>query len=205
MFEKTPWRRACNPLWYSYLGNPMDRGAWRATVHVTKNEMQLKLLGMHACTLSSQPGWAHSQPTLEKGGLIPTPAQALASHFSSSCLSPLICKVSGWPGDSPGPLLSQQPGRLTLSQHILWQPCASPGLILGCEFRSWNCAGRREPTGGKWVLIPPLLLLPVRPPVHRCPGPQFHHLNNKEVRRPHVRGTVGLLAMLGKVLSLFTC
>ena len=22
------------PLQYSYLGNPMDRGAWRATVHV---------------------------------------------------------------------------------------------------------------------------------------------------------------------------
>ena len=22
-----------NPLWYSCLGNPMDRGAWRGTVH----------------------------------------------------------------------------------------------------------------------------------------------------------------------------
>ena len=28
-----------NPLQYSCLGNPMDRGAWRATVHgVTKNQ-----------------------------------------------------------------------------------------------------------------------------------------------------------------------
>ena len=27
-----------NPLQYSCLGNPMDRGAWRATVHgITKN------------------------------------------------------------------------------------------------------------------------------------------------------------------------
>ena len=27
-----------NPLWYSCLENPMDRGAWRATVHrVTKS------------------------------------------------------------------------------------------------------------------------------------------------------------------------
>ena len=26
-----------NPLWYSYLGNPMDRGAWQATGHgITK-------------------------------------------------------------------------------------------------------------------------------------------------------------------------
>ena len=28
-----------NPLWYSYLENPMDRGAWRAIAHrVTKNQ-----------------------------------------------------------------------------------------------------------------------------------------------------------------------
>ena len=27
-----------NPLWYSCLGNPMDRGAWQATVHrITKD------------------------------------------------------------------------------------------------------------------------------------------------------------------------
>ena len=31
-----------NPLQYSFLGNPMDRGAWWATVHgVTKNQIQL--------------------------------------------------------------------------------------------------------------------------------------------------------------------
>ena len=31
-----------NPLWYSCLGNPRDRGAWWATVHgVTKNQTQL--------------------------------------------------------------------------------------------------------------------------------------------------------------------
>ena len=30
--EKIPWRRAWNPLQYSCLENPMDRGAWRAGV-----------------------------------------------------------------------------------------------------------------------------------------------------------------------------
>ena len=31
-----------NPLQYSCLGNPMDRGAWQATVHgVTKSQTQL--------------------------------------------------------------------------------------------------------------------------------------------------------------------
>ena len=35
---KIPWRRMCNPLQYSCLENPMDRGAWWVTVHgVTKS------------------------------------------------------------------------------------------------------------------------------------------------------------------------
>ena len=34
-----------NPLQHSWLENPMDRGAWRATVHgVTKSQTQLKWL-----------------------------------------------------------------------------------------------------------------------------------------------------------------
>ena len=31
---KIPWRKVWNPLQYSCLGNPMDRGAWWATVHL---------------------------------------------------------------------------------------------------------------------------------------------------------------------------
>ena len=38
-----------NPLQYSCLENPMDRGAWRATVHsVAKSRTWLKLLSTHA-------------------------------------------------------------------------------------------------------------------------------------------------------------
>ena len=41
-----------NPLQYSYLENPMDRGAWWATVHgVAKSWTQLKRLSMHTATL----------------------------------------------------------------------------------------------------------------------------------------------------------
>ena len=37
-----------NPLQYSCLENPMDRGAWQDTVHsVTKSQTQLKRLSMH--------------------------------------------------------------------------------------------------------------------------------------------------------------
>ena len=31
--RKIPWRRKCNPLQYSCLGNPTDRGGCQATVH----------------------------------------------------------------------------------------------------------------------------------------------------------------------------
>ena len=30
---RSPGERNGNPLQYSYLGNPMDRGVWRATIH----------------------------------------------------------------------------------------------------------------------------------------------------------------------------
>ena len=39
---RTPGGRRGNPLQYSCLENPMDRGAWRATVHgVTKSQTRL--------------------------------------------------------------------------------------------------------------------------------------------------------------------
>ena len=47
---KIPWRRAWQPTQYSCLENPMDTGAWRATVHgVAKSRTQLKRLSTHAC------------------------------------------------------------------------------------------------------------------------------------------------------------
>ena len=50
--EKTPWRRAWYPLQCSCLEDPMDRGAWRATVRgITQSLTQLKWLS----TLPSLP------------------------------------------------------------------------------------------------------------------------------------------------------
>ena len=41
-----------NPLQSSCLENPMDRGAWWATVHrVAKSQTQLKQLSMHTCII----------------------------------------------------------------------------------------------------------------------------------------------------------
>ena len=45
--QRSPGEGHSNPLQY-YLENPMDRGAWWATVHsVTKSWTQLKQLRMH--------------------------------------------------------------------------------------------------------------------------------------------------------------
>ena len=41
------------PLQYSCLENPMDRGAWRATVQgVIKSQTQLDRLSTHVCNLT---------------------------------------------------------------------------------------------------------------------------------------------------------
>ena len=48
--ERSPGEGNGNPLQYSCLGNPMDLGAWWATVHgVAQNQTQLKWLSIYAC------------------------------------------------------------------------------------------------------------------------------------------------------------
>ena len=45
------------PIQYSCLGNPMDRGAWGATVHrVAKSQTWLKILSVHTRALNIVPG-----------------------------------------------------------------------------------------------------------------------------------------------------
>ena len=62
-----------NPLWYSCLENPMDRGAWWAIVHrVTRNQIRLKGLGMHSyvavksCISQGSPGSRTNRIYLER-------------------------------------------------------------------------------------------------------------------------------------------
>ena len=48
---RSPGREHGNTFQYSCLGSPMDRGAWRATVHrVTNSQTRVKQLGMQAHT-----------------------------------------------------------------------------------------------------------------------------------------------------------
>ena len=48
-WERSPGGGQGNPLQFSYLENPMDRGAWQAMVHrITKSRTQLMELSTHA-------------------------------------------------------------------------------------------------------------------------------------------------------------
>jgi len=44
-----------NPLQYSYLGNPMDRGAWQATIHGLAESDMTEQLSMHTQLPKEQP------------------------------------------------------------------------------------------------------------------------------------------------------
>ena len=64
---KIPGEGNGNPPQYSCLENPMDRGAWQATVRgVAKSQTQLKWLSTHACLqrgdrVTDPGGWALAQ------------------------------------------------------------------------------------------------------------------------------------------------
>ena len=69
--RKSPWRKKWQPTLCSCLGNPMDRGAWWATVHrVPKNQTWFKLLKKN--NSHTPPNANHlfgsSQPITELGG-----------------------------------------------------------------------------------------------------------------------------------------
>ena len=52
--ERSPGEGNGNPLQYSCLENPMEGGAWEATVHgVTKSRTQLSMVGK-SCLLTSE-------------------------------------------------------------------------------------------------------------------------------------------------------
>ena len=97
-----------NPLQYSCLKNPMDRGTWRATVHgVTKSWTQLKRLSTHACTeavtglplkldFSLSPNILPSYPFQRCGSLINTACTKLhlVRYYTSQRAQPVAVVFS---------------------------------------------------------------------------------------------------------------
>ena len=56
--ERSPGVGSGNPLWYSCLENPMDRGAWWATIHGVA-ELDTTEATEHACMLPLKSGIVH--------------------------------------------------------------------------------------------------------------------------------------------------
>ena len=52
---RSPGGEHCHPLEYSCLENPMDRGAWQATVNsVAQSQTRLKRLSTHGANIQRQ-------------------------------------------------------------------------------------------------------------------------------------------------------
>ena len=60
---RSPGERNHNPLQYSCLGNPMDRGDWQATVHVVAKSQTWQQLSTH-CLLEC-PGKGKAFPGIK--------------------------------------------------------------------------------------------------------------------------------------------
>ena len=124
--ERSPGGGHGNPLQYSCLENPMDRGAWRATVHrVTKNLTQWSNL---ACTGTISYCPAHTGATERRAHHILKQAECLATGSQESNLN-----LAGvlFMGPLTRTLLSSFP-------HLGWsqKQCGFPQLWNSCNHSS---------------------------------------------------------------------
>ena len=124
-----------NPLQYSCLENPMDRGAWRAIVHsAAKSWRRLKWLGMH-----TRLGHGHYSPW-QRGPQAP-------GWGSSPCQQslPKSHSAAGWAAASEvGPACVPALSCLTLCDLM---DCNLPGLQ-----NPWNSPGKNTGVGCHFLL-----------------------------------------------------
>ena len=111
--RRSPGAGNGNPLQYSCLENPMDRGAWWTILHrVTKSQTQLKRFSTHAYTVLQSSSVSQSCPTL---------------------CNPMDCNMPGFPVHHQLPELTQthvhQVGDAIQPSHPLSSP-SSPTFNL---------------------------------------------------------------------------
>ena len=76
-----------NPLQYSCLENPMDRGVWQATVHgVAKYSDTTEQLSMHACTFKNRVSFLQSYNLPVYKPFWPSKPDILGAHLLSAGL-----------------------------------------------------------------------------------------------------------------------
>ena len=106
---RSPGEGNGNPLQSSCLGHPMDRGAWRATVHgVTKSQTWLKRLSTH----THQPPGTRLCSVVSKR--CRTSRTRLVHELPCLGFCGILCKAkdAGWPPSAlPETLCASGPGR----------------------------------------------------------------------------------------------
>ena len=159
--RKIPWKRERGPLQYSFLGNPIERGAWQATVHgVAKSWTWLstkppppplarEILQVLSVVLRFSPGVL----TSSRGGGHPSfqwwLGTGLLGYFDCCyCLVAKLCLTPLWPHGlvaPPGSSVQGKSVQVSLSRQKYYSglpfPWSSPP-------RNWNpisCIGR-------WIL-----------------------------------------------------
>ena len=106
---RSPGEENGNPLQYSCLGNPMDRGAWRATVHgVIKSWTQLS---MHAKYQWSK--WGQTQ-----GLLPPVTLLVCIQRREFAQTHKHLHKCIGLRRQLPPLLARSSPGKVSLAQNV---------------------------------------------------------------------------------------
>ena len=129
---RSPGERNGNPLQYSCLENPMDRGAWRATVHgVAKSRTRLSDSHTHTCICTQL--WLWDLSSSDGVEICPHPRARVLNCDSMDCSPPgfsihgiLQARILEWVaccplGDLPNPGI--EPSILCL---LHWQVGSSP-------------------------------------------------------------------------------
>ena len=103
-FRRSPGEGNGYPLQYSYLGNPMDRGAWWVTIHVVSKES-------NTATKQQQPGNLHLSFSL---------AFCWTSWFQTSFWGSVLYPSTHWASlaDTPQTLSTQQKWICPISQWL---------------------------------------------------------------------------------------
>ena len=109
---RSPGEGQGNPLQYSCLDNPTDRGAWWAIVHrVAKSRTQLKWLNTHLLLFShlvvSDSLWPHVLQPARPPCPLPShrvcPSSCLSNHLILCCLLLLFC-LQSFPASASFPM-----------------------------------------------------------------------------------------------------
>ena len=131
---RSPGGRRGNPLQYSCLEKPMDRGAWRAAVHgVGESDTRLKQLSARAHTLTHTHTRAHTHTHTAPQRNVSRLSRhwVLEPRGSHTCAAPSLSASLCWAAAFPTPLLPPVLGASPSPPRPgpAWSP-KPPGLII---------------------------------------------------------------------------